>query len=117
MQYGSLQNLLLGSAVTPREPVVGDAATIIRWTDRVAATVIAVSANGKTVQVQCDHARRIDDNGMSECQQYEYTRDPGGAIGVFTKRKTGGWVAQGATIKTGSGLLIGHRDHFYDFSF
>jgi hypothetical protein len=116
MQYGSLQNMMIANDTPPRVPVVGDAATVIYYTDREPATVIAVSANARTVQIQIDRARRIDAHGMSDCQSYEYERDPGGLKLTFTLRKSGKYVVmrQG---QGGTRLILGRRDKYYDFSF
>ncbi len=115
MNFGSLQNLMMSN--TTAQPAVGDAATIIQWTDRQPATVVAVSASGKTVHVQWDKARRVDNYGMSDCQVYEYERNPEGCIDVFTLRKNGRWVAKGSALHSGQGLLIGRREKYHDFSF
>lgn len=103
MQYGSLINTISdgrGSA-----PFVGMPATILHWTDRSPATVIAVTAC--TVTVQEDKATRIDKNGMSDAQDYSYERDPEGAIKRFHKTKKGVF----------KGLLLGHREKYHDYSF
>ena len=114
MQHGSLQNLLMGSGTAPK---VGEGATVVAWTDRHAATVVAVSKSGKAVTVQYDTQKRIDSNGMSECRQYECSPNPNGRKETFTVRSNGRWVEKGQPMRGGSRLSIGHRDPYYDFSF
>jgi hypothetical protein len=106
-ETGSVMNHLMTGGSQP-EPAVGMGATICCWTDRHAATIVKVTRC--QIHVQEDIATRIDNNGMSECQQYEYRPDPNGAVIVFRKTKRG-WKS-----KSG-GLLIGTRRHYYDFSF
>lgn len=96
-------------------PTVGMGATIQFWSDRQAATIIAV--NGRTVTVQADLATRTDDNGMSECQSYNYYPNPNGAIYKFSLRKDGRYHEVGVKMYGGCRLHIGVRDNYYDFSF
>lgn len=118
-QTGSLINHVTSSAIdaTPR---FGVGATILHWTDRTAVTVIGVRCNRRgdpvEVTVQHDVARRVDPYGMSDCQTYEYERDPAGQIETFTLRRNGAWVRKGESLK-GTRLKIGARNHFHDFSF
>ena len=98
-------------------PEVGMAATILGWTDRYPATVFAVSPSGNRVTVQEDSYTRIDDNGMSECQEYEYERNPNGRKLFFSKRKNGRFVEIGQQMGSGFRLCLGQRQRYYDFSF
>jgi hypothetical protein len=116
MQTASLINHLYSQSRNPA-PTVGMGATICLWTDRHAATVVAVSENGKTVTVQQDKATRTDNLGMSDCQSYTYEADPKGRRSVFTLRQNGRWVEKGCGMKSGPVLSLGHRDEHYDFSF
>ena len=93
----------------PSEKIeIGMPATILSYTDRYPATVIAKTP--RTVTVQYDNYKRTDSNGMSESQQYDYEQDPEGPTTRFwlTKR---GW-RRGCTS-----LGLGWREHYYDFSF
>lgn len=104
-------------------PTVGMGATVLCWSDRRAATVTAVEKN--IVTVQEDTATRVDDNGMSEDQTYTYAPNPNGYIQYFRVGKdgkytevtknstTGRWNKQGSS----SGLILGFRRQYYDFSF
>ena len=128
-QTGSVFNHIDSRAVRGEPaPYVGMGATILHWTDRSAATIIKVEViRGVTyVTTQDDKAIRTDKNGMSESQEYSYSPDPTGCIRVFKKHpktnfwkfcvlnsETGRYVQQ----KHGSGLKIGVREEYYDFSF
>lgn len=107
MITGSLINSVMASAPVP---AVGMGATLLGWSDRHAATVVAVSASGKTCKVQQDHAKRVDKNGMSEMQQYEFSPNPNAPVLVVRKTKRG-WMSGGLRV------ALGHRSEYYDFSF
>lgn len=111
-ETGSLVNHVMSES-NPDKPEVGMGATILMWTDRAAGTIIEVSKSGKTIKVQRDHAKRIDDLGMTDSgQKYEFSRNPNGSIYTFRFGKRG-WRGTGGS----PGLLIGHRSEHYDFSF
>jgi hypothetical protein len=122
-RYGSLHNLLGGNAAQPHAaPRVGEGATIILWTDRIAATIIEVRTPGLIV-IQADNAVRTDKNGMSETQDYRYEPNASGATYVVRKRKNGQWkVSESKTYSAtghlgGSTVRIGERNHYHDYSF
>ena len=114
-QTGSLINHVY-SRYNSFTPEVGMGATMLGWTDRHAATIVEVSADGKKVGIVQDKATRIDNNGMSEMQEYDFERGTGNPS-YYTLRKNGKWVAQGQGFKNGSRIVIGARDEYYDFSF
>lgn len=111
---GSLISNLMVNSKQP-EPVEGMPATICSYTDRHAATVIAVrrfktgarAGQVREVTVQEDKAIRTDKNGMSEAQDYEYLRDPNGSIQTFKVDKHGRFGR----------LSLGHRSSYHDYSF
>ena len=89
-------------STTSNRPVVGDGVTIHGWSDRTPGTIIQVSASGHRIVVQEDNAIRLDNNGMSESQEYRYERDPNGPIHIVTRRKNGSYrVAGGNSGKAG----------------
>ena len=92
---------------------VGGGATIQHWTDRTACTVIKISKSGKTVWMQEDHAKRVDNNGMSDQQEYEYSCDPNGKIYKATLRKDGCYRLTG----TKNVIRFDVRRKYYDYSF
>lgn len=115
MTYGSMVNLLIDSGHQGKDPEVGDPATLIEWSDRHAATVTAVTrfktgqraGQVRSISVRPDNARRIDNNGMSESQTYEFTPDPSRLEQTFRVNKHG---------RT-PGLAVGFRSEYYDYSF
>lgn len=118
--YGSLVNQIYGTADTTDHAnlvKVGDGATLLFYTDRQAATVVEVRDGGKTVVVQADKATRADTNGMSDAQSYTFERDLNGTKRTFTLRKNGRYVAKGQGYKNGQTVILGRRDHYYDYSF
>lgn len=121
---GSLVNHVL-SAGSPVMPAIGMGATILSWTDRHAGTVVGILTrrDGSLlgVRVQEDTATRVDRNGMSEAQAYDYTPNPEGHVWTF-RRHNGAWRechANGRVMAKGSGmgLALGRRERYYDFSF
>ena len=94
-------------------PTVGMGATIHVGSDSYPATVIQVTRNGKRVVIQEDIATRIDNNGMSESQDYTYEPNPKGEIHIVTLRKDGRYRETGGTTP----VSIGFRRKYYDFSF
>ena len=72
--YGSLQNRLLENCKDPAEITVGMGATEYYYSDREPLEVISVK-DQKHVTVRRLVAKRTDDNGMSDCQQYEFYSD------------------------------------------
>jgi hypothetical protein len=95
-----------------KKPETGMGATIAHYSDREAYTIIEVSPLGKVIKIQKDKATRTDSNGMSDCQYYDYTRDPNGITDVAKLRKNGLW-------KTMDDLrvLIDCRNEYFDYSF
>ena len=69
--YGSLQNRLLEGNQFVKEIKVGDGVTEYFYTDRQPYEVIEVKSQKNIVIIQMD-CKRIDDNGMSDVQNYEY---------------------------------------------
>ena len=120
---GSLVNHIYSRAKSPT-PEIGMGATLLSWSDRHPATVIDVFTHGKFtyVAVQDDDAKRIDTNGISESQDYEYTRNPNGAIRYF-RLKNDTWESvyidpDTNRFKKGCGsICFGLREKYYDYSF
>lgn len=125
-QTGSLVNHLYSRMTKGQpEPEVGMGATILSWTDRYAATVIAWDAKKGILTVRRDTATRIDKNGMSDAQEWTYEPNPEGALYTFRQdKRSGGWQEvhfkpeTGRWAKTGGySLRLGERNEYYDFSF
>lgn len=121
-QTGSLINHLM-SYPSNVEPELGMGATLLSWTDRTPATVIGWNPADGRLMVQEDKYTRVDKNGMSESQTYEYARDTTATIHYF--KLTGkGWRKTRFNEETnrwklvdGAGICIGVRERYYDYSF
>ena len=113
LEYGSLTNLMMGNSKSEDEPKVGMGATVILYTDRHACTVIKVSDSKKTFWMQRDNAKRTDNRGMSEDQDWEYTPNPKGAVYEVRKNRKGVWKTIGSKMT----VRLGEREEYYDFSF
>lgn len=109
--FGNLMNRIAEDAAQIA-PAVGMGATITMYSDRRPATIVEVRT-AKMIIIQEDDATRTDSNGMSECQSYEYTRNPKAPLLIYTQRKDGCWRERGGT----NGLIIGQRDKYHDFGF
>ena len=98
-------------------PQLNQAATVLSYSDRYPCTVISVT--DKEIIVQEDHAKRTDSNGMSESQNYDYSRDLNGRKFTYRKvksgRRKGQWREGGLT--DGIGIIFGTREKYYNFSF
>lgn len=92
------------------KPEVGMGATLVMWSDRHAYTITRVSASGKTFWMKRDIAKRIDNNGMSEMQDYEFTPNPNAHEECVRMTKRG-WMSRGQLVR------VGYRSEYYDFSF
>ncbi len=113
--YGNLTNRVMENS-KQLKPEVGMGATITMHSDRHACTITQIVSE-RMVVVQEDCAVRTDKNGMSYSQTYEYDRDRTGLCYTFSLRKNGRWVCVNESQKDGTGLVIGERDHYFDFSF
>lgn len=115
-RFGSMMNMLMDNSKMP-VPEVGMGATELCWSDRHAYTIVEIKSP-KRIIVQQDHAKRTDNNGMSECQSYEFTPNPDAAKIELSLRKNGRWMPVGQGLKSGgSSFLIGSRQEYYDYSF
>jgi hypothetical protein len=118
-ETGSLVNHILSSS-NFKDPVAGDAATVLHWSDRTPATVSHWFAKSQVVELREDRA--ICTN--YETQEYTYEPSDTGATYHFKREKNGTWVqvylnrTTGRWIKCkGSGLVIGRREKYRDPSF
>lgn len=126
----SVTNWMLSGTKGQPVPEVGMGATILAWTDRYAGTITKVVEikGGFELTVQEDGYKRVDSNGMSEMQTYEYTPDLYGMETVFrfeAKKASKGWrqvwtkpeTGRVCFVEGGYGLRIGSRQKYNDFSF
>lgn len=94
---------------------VGDGCTLAYYSDREPATIIEIGKN--YVKVQIDKATRIDNNGMSDSQEYKIERDENGVIHTFKRTRKGTYTDNGLSKDYGIRLHFGFRRKYYDYSF
>lgn len=113
--HGSFQNRMMENSKQP-EPVVGMGVTRCGYSDRHPYTVIEIKSL-RCIVVQADKATRIDNNGMSESQDYNIEPDPNGTTEVLTLRTNGRWKTKGESKDGGTGWMLGCRTRYHDHSF
>jgi len=96
-----------------KSPKIGMGATIQLWSDRIAGTIVRITKTKKTIFIQEDAASRIDRNGISESQRYEYTPNSKGNVYRASLRKYGRFRVS----KTNELVSIRVRRKFYDYFF
>jgi len=122
-QTGSLVNHLYSRmTLNEPEPTVGMGVTMLSWSDRHAGTIVEVNMKKRYIAITEDDATRIDNNGISESQQYEYTTRLDGHITYYRKDRSGEWrkcyYNENKRLVFGcGGLILGERDKYYDFTF
>lgn len=89
---------------------VGDGVTLCYYSDRHAYTIIKRTA--KSITIQQDKATRIDNNGMSEDQDYTYERNYNGSIKVARWSEKKGCFMVGGCLR-----VVNGRGEYYDYSF
>lgn len=88
----------------------GQGATIVLFSDRLAATIVDRSKSGKQITVQRDIATMVEGDAYSESQTYTYERNTGAACEVYSLRKSGRWIPVGSPDDRGSvRLTLGVR--------
>lgn len=112
------------------EPEVGMGATICHYTDRSAATVVAVRREDgeiREIDVRGDKATRTDTNGVSDAQSYSYEPgDPDKPVQTWRYDSKGrlrqvyldgNGRRRMSSVSDGPKLALGIRDTYYDYSF
>ena len=113
--YGSLTNRLMEHCKNP-EPEVGMGVTELYFSDREPYEIIEVK-DDRHITVRALNYKRIDDNGMSESQEYEYFSNPDGYVAHLFKTKNGKWVERIGKKYSCNGWFIGKAEKYYDYSF
>ena len=117
-ETGSFINMMMSNNSTV--PEVGKGATVLSWTDRHAYEVIEVSDDKKRVVVQQYNAKRIDGNGMSDSQEYEYKElNPKKEVIVW---RWGAWRWERdkllmKRIYSKINIVWGEKREYYDYTF
>lgn len=118
----SVTNYLMSGTKGAPKPEVGMGATILMWSDRHAATIVGVETfksgarkgDVSVVRIQEDKSVRVDGNGQSEDQQYEFVPNPNAPIKTYRVNSRGAFKATTGAYGT---LRIGDRDEYRDPSF
>lgn len=115
--YGSFQNRVLEN-MTGIKPEVGMGVTECLWSDRRPYEIIEV-VDDRHITVRALDYKRIDNNGFSDCQEYEYFSNPDRHTERLYKNKNGRWVRRVGTrgVDNSSGWHIGRAEYYYDFTF
>lgn len=108
--------MIIMNTITPTNPVVGMGATINFHSDSKAATIIQITHKGKRIVLQQDKAIRVDQNGLSESQTYNYETDLEGSIYIATLRKDGRYRLVGSSVN-GKTITLNIRREYYDHSY
>lgn len=115
--YGSLHNRMLENSNGQPVPQVGMGATECMYSDRHAYEIIEVKDERHIVVRQYD-TKRIDNNGMSESQEYEYISNPNNPTRNLFLTKQGRWRERVGQRGLGrNGWVIGRATEYYDYSF
>lgn len=113
--YGSVQNRIEEQMRTIK-PEVGMGATMMGYTDRTPYEIIEVK-DERHITVRALNYKRIDTNGMSESQEYEYTSDENNATSRLFLTKQGQWRERYNDRSLGRTFVIGYAEKYHDFSF
>lgn len=112
---GSFQNRLMELGRNP-EPVVGMGVTETLWSDRHPWEIIEVIDSRHIVIRELD-AKRKDHNGLSECQEYEYSSNPENRTAKLFKTKKGQWRERIGRRLGCTKFIIGRAEKYWDPTF
>lgn len=114
--YGSLNNRVMERARGEQELHIGMGVTQCMWSDRRPWEIIEIK-DERHITVRELDAKRIDSNGMSECQEYEYTSNEDNSTTTLFKTKEGRWVERIGRKYGCDGWYVGRAEKYYDYSF
>jgi len=103
--YGNLMNRISEHSLSPT-PAIGMGATIYMWSDRHAATVVAISKSGKRITLRADRVTRWENSYGAA-----FLPDPDGVTYEANLTKNGTWKS------AGNGVTLGNRAAYRDPSF
>ena len=96
-----------------KTPEIGMGLTYSIGSDAYPATVTKVSESGKTIWFQDDDYKRTDKNGLSESQEYEYSRNTSNRTQKATLRSDGSFKISKSQFTIHLGTRNAYRDpHF-----
>lgn len=111
---GGLYNRIYEGMKNTPEPKVGMGVTEMCYTDRHAYTIVNILSKTR-IEVTHDTVKRIDKNGMSDAQEYEYTSNYDGHRKILRLNKKGQWKKVGSP--NGNTYVLGMRKEYYDYSY
>ena len=112
---GSLQNRLMELWKTP-EPVVGMGVTECQWSDRTPWEIIQVIDDRHIIVRELD-AKRVDRNGLSEMQEYEYSSNPENRTAKLFMTKQGHWRECVGRSLGCTKFVLGRAEKYWDPTF
>lgn len=113
--YGSITNRLEEGHTYTKEIKVGTGVTEMCYSDRHPYEVVEV-IDDRHLMIRRMNAKRIDNNGMSECQDYEYSSNLDATpIKIFLSKT--GWREQRGKKLGSTKFSVGFAEEYYDFSF
>ena len=112
--YGSLQNRLQEGAGV--KPEVGMGVTEMQWSDRTPWEVVEV-IDDRHIKVRRLDWKRIDNNGMSECQDYEYTSNEENYVATLFLTKQNQWRERIGRSLGCNRFHVGFAERYYDYTF
>lgn len=111
--YGSFQNRLMENSKMPK-PEVGMGVTECQWSDRSPWEIIAVK-DERHITVRALDWKRTDNNGMSDCQDYEYFSNPNNPTANLFLTKQGKWRQRYSDRSLGcNAFFIGYAERYFD---
>lgn len=117
MMYGSFVNQIV-SQTKGLKPEVGMGVTQLLWTDRNPFEIIEVKDDRHITVRELDY-KRVDNRGMSDCQDYEYFSNENNRTYRLYKNNKNKWVVRVGKngVDNSYGWYIGSAERYYDFSF
>jgi hypothetical protein len=113
--FGSINNRLLENSKMP-EPQVGMGVTECLYSDRSPYEIIEVK-DARHITVRALDWKRVDQNGASDCQDYEYFSNPENHTAELFLTKQGQWRQRFGRRLGVTCFYIGSAERYYDFSF
>lgn len=113
--YGGFFNRLAENGKSAK-PEVGMGATEMLWSDREPYEVIKVK-DDRHITVRRLDARRTDNNGLSEIQEYEYTSNPDNSEVNLFLTKQGKWKEKIGRSLGCNTFVIGYAEKYRDPTF
>lgn len=114
--YGSIDNRLMENSKMPT-PEVGMGVTECSYSDRHPYEVIAIK-DSRHITVRELDWKRIDNNGMSDSQEYEYYSNPENRTADLFLTKQGQWRERYDGRRLGCNCFyIGTAEYYYDYTF